>query len=290
MEEIEVALAAEHEARACLSLMPEAAGLSVELLIAKQGGVMAGAAAIFWQSWAKPAGFPILVHVLPDNRRRGVGRALADFAANLAAEDTDGLWSFTPIASDDPAVGFLGALSFGAHTLQFHYEATVDALYAHVEPLARRLDARAAGAAQCEIGPVTDDVLEEVGWLISSSLGGGPISAMRRLRGRLAGAHAGQDKLDRSQVATAGNQVAGALLWRTEGDTAVVDARVVAPPWRGGLLNLRILQSGLVRMRDEGVTKVRFQCDETVKDTIRLAQRCNAIETARTALYYRPFD
>ena len=163
-------------------------------------------------------------------------------------------------------------------------------LLAHIEPLVRRLEARRTGAGDVRIEPLEEQHLEEVGWLISEALGGGPMSAMQRLRRRLSAARDGQDNLDRSQVATVGEQVAGAMLWRADDDAAVVDARVVAPPWRVGPLNLRILQAGLLRAHDEGLTKARFHCDETVKDTIRLAQRCNAVETARTALYYKPFD
>src|SRR5271165_3946478 len=100
MEAIRVALATETEARACLALVPQVWNTPTELLIARRDGAFAGAAAVFWQSWAKPAGFPVQVHVLPDQRRKGVGRRLLETAVDMAAEETDGLWTFEAIAED----------------------------------------------------------------------------------------------------------------------------------------------------------------------------------------------
>jgi GNAT superfamily N-acetyltransferase len=290
MEEIEVALAAEHEARACLSLLPEAVGLPVELLIAKVGGVMAGAGAIFWQNWTKPAGFPTLVHVLPERRLRGVGRALVAFADDLAAEDTDGLWSFKPLDHDVPAVGFLIALGFAARTRQHYFECGIQTLLDYLAPLIARNEARRGSGASFEIVPLGDVALDEVGWLISSELGGGPLSAQHNLHQRVGGRGPGQVGPDRSQVAVAGDKIAGAILWRIDDGVAVVDARVTAPAWRIGALSLQLLVAALLRGRADGLTAARFHCDETVTDTMRLAKRCNAVETAQTALYYRPFD
>jgi hypothetical protein len=50
-----------------------------------------------------------------------------------------------------------------------------------------------------------------------------------------------------------------------------------------------LLESGLLRGKAEGLTEVRFHCDDTVRDTISLARRAAAVETATNATWYYPF-
>ena len=81
-------------------------------------------------------------------------------------------------------------------------------------------------------------------------------------------------------------QVAGVLLSHLKDGVQVVEGRIVAPGRRNGWPNLVLLEAGLRRARDEGVSVFQFHCDDTVRDTISLAKRCAARETARKALYY----
>jgi hypothetical protein len=83
-----------------------------------------------------------------------------------------------------------------------------------------------------------------------------------------------------------GEALAGAILWRVVDGVAHVDARVVAPRWRGGWTNLLLLEAGLVAGLAEGLTRMRFHCDDTVRDTISLARRCAADELESGAYYY----
>jgi GNAT superfamily N-acetyltransferase len=172
--------------------MPQVAGAPVELLVARRGGGFAGAAALFWQSWTILAGFPTLIHVVADERRKRFGRRLLAFAADLAAEEADGLRSYTP-APDGEA-------------------------------------ARLMAACGC-------------------------LPARRK------------------------HQALVVVLWRIETGVGLVEARVVHPKFRGGWSNLVLMEAGLMRALDEAVVRFRFQCDDTVRDTIRLARRCGALET-----------
>ncbi len=282
MNDTVVSLASEGERRAASALIPELDGLEVEVLVARRRGALAGAAAMQWQSWRKPAGFPLLIHVLPDHRRRGVGRALLAAAADLAQAETDGFWSGSPLATDGQAAAFLKAVGAVRGDLQHHFEARIEALLQNVTPLLTWL-ARREGGIGPTIQPLSATTIEAVGWLVSSELGGGPFGAMHRLTMRLGGPGAA---LDRSQVATVDGVVAGVILWRIQDGMAVVDARVVALPWRGGSLNLRLLEAVMRRCAAEGLTHVRFHCDEAVRDTLSLARRCAAAETASQAHYY----
>ena len=284
MEDISVTLASEAEAPACLALLPEAQGVPVELLIARRGGAFAGAAALYWRSWFQPSGFPVLVHVLPLERRRGVGRQLLAEAALLAAAETDGLWALKAARSDSLEALFMQACGFVPRRQQHHFQARIAALLEHISPLTARLRTHGRVPEGVRIAPLSDAPLEEVGWLVSAELGGGPMEALQRLRRR--GASPDADPLDRSLAIMKDDHVAGVMLWRLEQGLAMVDARVVSPRWRNGWPNLLLLEASLLRARDEGVTEFRFYCDETVRDTLRLAQRAAAAEVASDALYY----
>ena len=225
MEDIRVTVATDQEARACLALLPEAQNRAVELLIARAGGALVGAAAIYWQSWSTPAGFPIAIQVIPEARRRGVATRLLAVAADLAAEETDGLWPFKPVDEEDPAARFMLAVGFRPYLRQLSFRGTVEALLGNISPLAARLRSRDGIAERIELGRIGAQHFETLGWLVSSELGGGPFSAAERMRAM----SAAPDSTDRSQVAVVDGQVAGAILWRLVDGEAIVDARVVAP-------------------------------------------------------------
>jgi GNAT superfamily N-acetyltransferase len=278
-----VDLALEHEAPACLALLPETRGMQTELLIARRDGDLAGAAALVWQSWSSPGGFPVAVRVLPAERRRGVGRRLLQRAADLAAPETDGLWSAEPLDLDSPAALFLQACGFEPRRRQHHFLGRVDVMIEHLSPLLHRARRRGRIPPDARIVPLPQAPLDEVGWLVSAELGGGPIRALQGLRLRGAEAQAGAD---RSLAVLQGEKTAAVILWRVQEQVAVIDARVVAPGWRGDWPNLVLLEAALVRMKAEGVEAFRFHCDEGVRDTLSLARRCDAEETARNALFY----
>jgi GNAT superfamily N-acetyltransferase len=289
MEDVTVTVASDAEARACLALLPEVRGGTVELLIARRRGELAGAAAVFWRSWRRPSGFPLTLRVVPDARRRGVGRRLLAAAAGLAEAETDGLWSYEAVAEESEAARFMAAYGFTAHHRELHFQGTVEALLHDIAPLAARLRGRGGAASRARIVPLSLAPLEEIGWLVSAELGGGPARALARLRRRTV---TDAESRDRSHVVMIDDSVAGAMLWGVAPDgVAAVEARVVAPGWRGGPINLVLLEAGLLRCQAEGVTRMRFHCDDTVRDTISLARRAAAQEiAARTSYYYEFAD
>jgi hypothetical protein len=213
-----------------------------------------------------------------------VGRRLLREAAALASRETDGLWSLKAAQPDSPEALFMQACGFVPHRRQHHFQARINVLLEHLSPLVARLRARGRVPADVRIASLADAPLEEVGWLVSAELGGGPIEALQRLR--LRGGAADSDPLDRSLAVLHDGHVAGVMLWRLNDGIATVDARVVAPRWRNGWPNLLLLEASLLRARAERVTDFRFYCDDTVRDTLRLAQRAAAIEVRNDALYY----
>ena len=286
MEAVTVDPARETEAAACLALLPEAVGLPAELLIAKRAHAIVGAAAVHWRNVSQPPGFPLAIHVLPPERRQGIGRLLLDAAIDLALVDTDGFWSLKPVA-DASAAAFLLACGFEARRQEHHFEAAIDALLADVAPRSERLRARGRVPGDLKLAPLAQAPLEEVGRLVARALGSAPAHAAEQLRRRVDGAVAFQD---RSRVALRDGRVEGVILWQITDGVAVVEARVVHPRNRGGWLNAVLLEDGLVRGKAEGLDRLRFHCEDSVRDTLSLARRCDAVETGRPAFYYRPFE
>ena len=77
---------------ACLALLePIAHPEAVPWDARGADGALAGAAGVLWRSKGRPPGFPLWVHVLPDRRRRGVGRALLAAAAEAARGEAPAL-------------------------------------------------------------------------------------------------------------------------------------------------------------------------------------------------------
>jgi GNAT superfamily N-acetyltransferase len=280
MDDIDVALASDGEAQACLAVLPEVKGAPAELLIARRRGAFAGAAALFWESWTTPAGFPAIIHVVPDERRRGVGRRLLAAAADLAAEETDGLWSRSPVADDTGAARFMRACGLSPRRRAHYFEAAIEALLADVAPRADRLRARGRLPAGMRFAPLAEAPIDQIGRMIAASLAGSAEASIQDLRERLGRAD------DHSQVLMLGEQALGVVLWRIEDGVAVIDALVVHPRFRGGWSNALLLEAGLRRGEAEGLARLRFHCDDTVRDTLSLAKRCAAVETGSKASWY----
>jgi GNAT superfamily N-acetyltransferase len=285
MGDVIVAQAAEHEAPACLALLPEVQGLAPELLIARRDGVFAGAAAVLWRTWSEPGGFPLHVHVLPAQRRKGVGRALVQGAAALAAGETAGLWSMKATAEDGVTADFLRACGFALRRGERHFIGDVDTALAFLGPQAARMQAHGHVPADARIVALAEAPLDAVSWLVSSEFGGGPVRALHGLHQRAA-SHAAGSRRDRSLAAMQGDQVAGVMLCRTQDGVGVIDGWVTAPRWRNGWTNLLLLEALLARAQRDGFEEYRFHCEDQAAHTLALARRCAAAEVARLGNFY----
>ena len=275
---VTTSLASAAQASACLAMLPEALGSDGPLFLACHEGRFAGAAALAWRSWRDPAGFALSLRVAPPFRRTGVGRSLVAAAVQTVRGESEGLWSPHPLSADSAEAAFLAACGFAPLRRELHFAATISNLQANIAPLAARL--RRSGSEGARWVPLEDAWLEAAAWLISRNLAGGPVTALQDLKRRQA------DPADRSELALVGGSLAAAILWRIHKGEAVIDARVVAEPWRGGALGLDMLDRQMRRVLDLGPTAMRFHCDEDVTDTVALARRSQARLMEVRAHYY----
>lgn len=286
LKDVSVNRAREQEAPACLALLPEIAGASAELLIARKNGNFAGAAAVLWANWVEPAGFSVLVRVLNSARRQGVGRRLIEAAADLCDGETDGLWSFQPTLLESPAAKFLEACGFVPRKREHYFQVGLAPLLEYMQSVARRYRERAQipDGADVSFLSEVDVSLEEIAWLIAREFNGNLLANMQALYRRL------QDPDDASIVARINGEVAGVLLCRGEGPVATVDLRVVAKRWRLGWPNLMMMEKGLLRARADDRQHIRFFCDETLNDTRNLAKHGKGEEIDIKTRHYLAFD
>jgi GNAT superfamily N-acetyltransferase len=286
VKNLSVTKALEREVPACLAVLPEIGGVPAEFLIARMNGEFAGAAAVLWANWAEPAGFNFAVRVFEAARTRGVGRALVAAAAKLADGETDGLWSSQAIPPASAAARFLESCGFEPRRREHYFRAGVANMLDHIGPLARRYRGHGHIPDDAEVVSLSnaEAQLEEIAWLIAREFNTSPIVNVQTLRRRLG------ETGDHSLIARLGGEVAGVLLWHIQDGIAVADVRVVSKRWRSGWPNLLLMESGLQLARDLGLQEMKFFCDETLNDTMKLAKRGEGEETDVKVRHYLKFD
>jgi GNAT superfamily N-acetyltransferase len=285
MTEIVCTVATKSETPACLAILPETIGSAMHYLIARRDGAFAGAAALHWKSWSKPAGFATWLWVAPEHRRLGVGRALIEAADAWCSTETDGLWTLKPLDPGGEAAGFATACGFVERRKEHRFQATIQNLLDAIGPIAARARTLRPQTAELRFTPLQEAPLEEAAWLIAHHLGNSPVNVLRGMRA----APGRDDPLgDISTAAMMGDTLAAVILLRLEDGVAAIDAWVVAEPWRKSFVAPILLAHEMRRALDAGVTKMHFHCDETVRDTMILASRSKAVTLETKVHYHRP--
>jgi GNAT superfamily N-acetyltransferase len=235
-------------------------------------GSLLGIGAVAWQARGKPAGFPLHVEVLPHARRRGVGRALVDVAAQACREETDRLHGWEALQQDSDAWWFACAAGFEAARRFLHFEADASAFHATITGLHDWMRAHWQIPANVTTCALEDVAAEPVARLVSSTFGSPYEGCLANVRGTGIGAY------DRrhSVVLVQDGAVRGALLGRVTDGVGDVDVQVMAPELRGGWANVLMLEHVSRVGRSLGLVKFQFRCDERVRDSVNVARRLRA--------------
>lgn len=243
-------------------------------------GALLGAGGMLWRGWNEPAGMPAWIEVLPDSRRRGAGRALLAAMARLASAESDLLWALNPVDEASDAAAFARACGADAAKRHLFFEARGAAFTQDMGNVVERLRRAGRIPADLTIVALSQENVEQVKWLIADEMAAPPPRMAQMLaRALTESPETAPVDRERSRVLTTGDgAVAGALLVRRvpgENVSEVV-CNVVDPRWRNGWANPMLLHGFTAISLAQGCTTMRFDCDEDVRDTIRLARRSGA--------------
>lgn len=287
MEKLSITPAAPREEAACLALLREIWGYPAEILAARLDGVLVGAAGVVWEGRHDPVGALVHVRVLPDWRRRGIGRALLAACAALVEDDADGLWTLDGIDEASPPADFLRASGFAASHRTHYFRVDVRAILALTDPIVERLRRHNRVPASVRVIPLRDAPLADVARLAGQEFGQNPLRVYHGLRAGLADDAGRTIDFDTSVIVMEGGEVAGGFLFRHGKDNPIANQEIVAPAWRGTYVHPLQLQAVAARVLASGATMVTFQCDEDVRDTMNVARRTGGEPLFTTAHFFR---
>ena len=266
--------------RACRMLMPDvfSAEHAPEMMVAfDASGALVGAASVAWQAVGDPAAFPVSVHVVPDARRQGLGRALLDAIAALVRGEAMSLQPWSVLREDSAAAAFCLATGFTVHHRVLHFLGEASEMEAMLASYREKLDRAGWIPPGARVVKLPEAPPAEVANLVSREFHGNPAALLARLHGV-----AGTPPVpDRSVVLLLDGVVVGAQLANIAADGILeVDANVVIPNLRRGWANLLLTHEGTRNSVAHGTKAFRFFCDDRVIDTVNLARRSGAERVA----------
>jgi GNAT superfamily N-acetyltransferase len=272
-------------------LMPEVYKMTsapdqVLVAIKADSGEMVGAAAIAWQAWGRPPGFPLYVCVAEPERRQGLGRALVNSAAQACRGETERFHNWATIQESAGETLFARAVGFDVNRRVLHFEADVLPFFKAVDAIYARLRDRGRIPSHATTLPLSDVAAAPVARLVSSTFGSRYDLVLSSIQGNSGTPY------DRSNsvVLLVGSEVGGVLLCRWSDGVPEIDVRVVAPHLQGRWANLAMLRHITARGVDLAVPRFRFQCDDANADTISLARRTNAMLRRTTVEFSAPLQ
>lgn len=279
------------EARACRILLPEMFGAHAapDLLVAigespgKPGAKrLAGAAGLGTVNGPKP-GFPLLVHVVPGFRRRGIGRALIDAAIARVRDRTTVLRALAPVPAGSQAAAFLEACGFDQYETIRHFEADGASFVADIRRLRQRLQEAGHIPSGARVVRLLDAPPAPVAALVARIFGAQRTEVLARLDPCAPAAY----DLEHSVALLLDGAVRGALIYNWNGGVPEIEVRVVDETVRGTWANVLMLERATQNGLDGGATRFRFFADERLNDTMRLARRAHAEEIRVEHHYWR---
>lgn len=288
MTSFTVARAEEAALPACFALLPMLAAPEAILFTARDAdGALAGTGGVLWQSWNDPAGFPAWVYVLPDRRRQGVGKALAQALISATQGELPFVWAVQPLPEDGEAAAFARACGFTAEHRQLFFETDARNFLGPIAETVDRLRKRGRIPDGARVVPLEAAPIDEIGLLVAREFRSGPLRVAEMLH-RAMIADPEEAPIDRlgSRVLMVDGALAGALLSRRTGNGAAhIVCNVVAPDWRRNWSNALLLEGFCRATVDAGCTGIGFDCRDDVRDTIGLAARSGADHVRTEALF-----
>jgi GNAT superfamily N-acetyltransferase len=263
---------------ACRMLVPEPflRKIKPETLLALDDGTPAILGAIAYQHNREHTSL-FRIRVIAPRRRQGIGTELVRRLFLLAQERSSPLVStYADTKKDAAAEPFLLSLGFGHGGRLFTVEVDLEPMLASMAGLRDRLVRSGRVPADARLLPLAEAPKSDVARLYDTH-----ILAAQRLHPAYIEASLTDKRYERiSVVAMEGDRVAGILVVENEGELARVPARVVAPGYRGGWVNVLMMAAALETGKTVGIRRVQFDSLAANSDTLKLARRYGA-ETVR---------
>ncbi len=269
-------------------LLPEmfTAEQSPDALVAVAGGgtpLLAGAIASGTVHGPGALGFPAWVHVVPEFRRQGIGRALLAALADHCRGRTPMLRAMLPVAEAGQASDFLLACGVTDFDEIRRFETDTRAFHADMLRVRERLARRGGIPAGARMLRLREAPAERVAALIMAHFP----NPRSRLLERLTPGAAEAFDLDNSVALMVDDRLAGVLIFVWQGRVPVIELRIVAPGFRGGWVNAWLLEAATRNGMAAGSEVFQFFAETRIADTMRLAARAGATLIRIERRYWR---
>lgn len=264
---LRIRVAAPHDLYAAHAFLPWIATAAVPLdaiVVAENDAGLCGIGAL---STTQTAGaLRVWISVHETARRQGAGSALLHGLADVArAWGASRLRTWRPTDAES-ALAFLAHAGAEAPVRLLSFEASPD-LAAFRGRLGRRAD-----AASSDVRPLSEADLPQIARLYAAHLGDTPHVAIARLRAMLANPLASALSL---AFERRGAMRAFVICQPDDDGTPRVDFWYADPTVRGSSA-LALIALGADRFRALGGTRMRFQCRDDARSTLRLARESGA--------------
>ena len=150
------------------------------------------------------------------------------------------------------------------------YEILVDRFHAVLEPRFRRLKERGKIPSKARIVSLSEVSPAVLRRFVERNLGW----SLQDFGSRLIQKDGGYNN-EVSSVLLVGNEVSGVQLGRIKSGIKIADGLAVAPELRGGWASVYLRYDSLVKLREQGIERIRFMADESEHpDTVKMVSRC----------------
>lgn len=214
------------------------------------------------------------MHVVPPFRRQGVGSQIVEYLADNGTRSISGI---VEIEKEPAAEAFCKRNRFE----RVESLTTVEADMSEMRDYTARLCARFELPAGAQVVPLSEAPVDQVAGLHAQHVA--QEGELNQWRGLVA--HT--PEMNISPVVMMDGRVAGILLGKLEGTTAVVHTRVVAPGYHGSWVNVMLLAEALDIGWAHGARRARFSYTDSNQDTQKLAKRFRAEITGVIARFVR---
>ncbi|MBZ5611956.1 MAG: GNAT family N-acetyltransferase [Acidobacteriia bacterium] len=250
-------------------LLPEAFGSPTRdflLAVGQEAPYVLGAATLLRMPGALDG---VLIRVVHTHRRQGIASRLlermVDEASTLGASKIAG---WIDALSDPAAEGFAAARGFHRVSRATTYESAARPFMELYWSLRRRLAERGRIPAAARVSALKDADRVAVARLWADYIAPDPGLRLDVIAHQLsAGSYA------ESPVLFSGDQLAGFLLFRSQGEHVTIDARVVTPRFRGRWASIVLTAAAADEAARRGAERVVFTWLEGVRDTAKMASR-----------------